>query len=812
MADLPSSARVVIIGGGAVGCSSLYHLAKAGWTDCLLIEKNELTSGSSWHAAGNCPTFSGSWSIMKLQGYSNALYKVLGEAVDYPINYHNTGAIRLAHTQDRMAEFRHACTMANRQGIGMEMITPEDMQALYPFLELHDLLGGSYDPTDGHIDPAQLTQAFAAGARKLGAKIQRFCPVTGVSRAGNEWLVETGQGTVRCEYVVNAAGYRAAEVGAYFGRTVPCVSMSHQYLITETIAELAERGDTKLPLLRDPDVSYYLRQERDALLLGPYEWQATPHWVARKDPMPEDFSFQLYPDDLNRLEYYIEEACGRVPILGTVGVKRVVNGPIPYTPDGNPLVGPMPGVPNAFEACVFSFGIVQAGGAGKVLSEWILHGETEWDMWSVDPRRYTGYVTTEYTRAKAVELYRNEYAIGYPNEERPAGRPALTTPIYETLKAKGAVFGARGGWERAAWFPRPGKDPEIHSNRLDHGESFDAVGEECRAIRDTVGIMDFPGFSRFLVQGPEAAAWLEGLIAGRLPRVGRMSLVYVATSKGRILSELTATRLSEDEILLLGAGSGEWHDRDLLARNLPDDGTVTLENRTAAWSALILTGPKSREVLETVTDLDFSNRAFPWLTAQPVTLGTAQGLALRVSYVGELGWELHFPLGQVLSVYQRLWAAGEAHGIRDFGMYAMESLRLEKCYRSWKQDLSTDWSLLEGGLDRFVKLDKTDFPGKAALLAEKQQGTKERFVPLLLAETDTEAPYLSSVWQNGEAVGLVTSCGYGHRIGRSIALATVRSDLTAEGTELEVEIYGNRKKAVVASEPLYDPENARLRV
>ncbi len=810
MADLPSTARVVIIGGGAVGCSSLYHLAKAGWTDCLLIEKNELTSGSSWHAAGNCPTFSGSWSIMKLQGYSNALFKVLGDEVDYPINYHNTGAIRLAHTEDRMAEFRHACTMARRQGVDLEMMTAEEMRDVYPFLETHDILGGSYDPTDGDIDPAQLTQAYAKGARNLGAKIQRFCPVTGVRREGDEWVVETEKGEVRCEYVVNAAGYRAAEVGAFFGRKIPSVSMSHQYLVTEAIDEIKARGATKLPLLRDPDISYYLRQEGDALLLGPYEWQATPHWISREDPMPADFSFQLYPDDLERLEYYIEDACARVPILGTVGVKRVVNGPIPYTPDGNPLVGPMPGVPNAFEACVFSFGIVQSGGSGKVLAEWIMHGETEWDMWSIDPRRFTGFATQEYTRAKAVEFYQREYAIGYPHEERAAGRPALTTPVYGTLKNKGAVFGARAGWERAAWFPRAGIDPETHSNRLDHGESFDAVGEECRAVRDAVGIMDFPGFSRFMVRGEGAADWLKTVIAGGLPKVGRVGLAYIASNEGRILSELTITRLGTDEILLLGAGTGEWHDMDLLQRYLPADSAITIENRTADWSALIVTGPKSREVIEAVADLDFNSRS-PWLSVQPVTVGMARGLALRVSYVGELGWELHFPISQVLGVYEMLWAAGEAHGIRDFGMYAMDSLRLEKCYRSWKQDLSSDWTLFEGGLDRFVKLDKDDFPGKAALQKEKQQGVKERFVPLLLEEIDTEAPYLASVWQNGAAVGLVTSCGYGHRVGKSIALATVRSDLLDEGTELEIDIYGARRKAVVTSEPIYDPENTRLR-
>lgn len=811
MAELPSSARVVIIGGGGVGCSVLYHLAKAGWSDCLLLEKNELTSGSTWHAAGNCPTHAGSWSLMKLQGYSNRLYKVLGEETGYPINYHNTGAIRLAHGPDRMAELRHICSMAQRQGLGLEMLTPAEMRDLHPFLELHDLAGGSYDPTDGDIDPAQMTQAFAAGARRLGARVQRFCPVTGVRRAGGEWLVETPQGRVRCQYLVNAAGYRAAEVGRLFGRRVPSVALSHQYLITEPVPELTARGQDKLPLLRDPDVSYYLRQERDALLLGPYEWQATPHWVGRDDPMPEDFSFQLWPDDLERLEFYIEDACRRVPLLGSVGVQRVVNGPIPYTPDGNPLLGPMPGVPDAFEACVFSFGIVQAGGAGKVLAEWVMHGETEWDMWAVDPRRFTAYATREYTRAKAVELYQREYAIGFPNEERPAGRPALTTPVYPLLEAKGAVFGARAGWERACWFPRPDRDPPAHANRLDHGDWFEAVGEECRAVRDAVGIMDFPGFSRFLVHGPGAAAWLETLIAGRLPRVGRIGLCYVATAAGRTLSEFTATRLAEDEVLLLGAGSGEWHDRDLLAARLPAGSPIRIENQTEAWSALLLAGPRSRAVLEQVCDLDLASAAFPWLSVQPITIGMARGIALRVSYLGELGWELHFPLARTLDVYQRLWAAGEAQGIRDFGLYAMDSLRIEKGYRSWKQDLSTDWSLLEAGLERFVAFSKPDFPGKAALERERQAGSRERFAALLLEETDTEAPYLASVWKEGRAVGLVTSGGYGHRIGRSIALASLDRDLALPGTRLEVEIYGGRVGAEVAALPLYDPDNLRLK-
>ncbi len=811
MADLPETARVVVIGGGAVGCSCLYHLAKQGWRDVLLLEMTELTSGSTWHAAGNCPNFSGSWSIMKMQAYSTALYARLGDEADYPMNYHVTGSIRLAHSRGRMEEFHHVRSMARYQGVELEMLGLNEIKARHPFIELHDLEGGLWDPGDGDIDPAQLTQAFAKAARNLGAKIIRSCPVTGLrQQPGGEWEVETPQGVVRCESVVNAAGYRAAEVGAMVGRQVPSVAMSHQYLVTESIAELAE-ADGKVPLLRDPDTSYYLRQERDGLLLGPYEWQATPHWIRAGDPMPADFSFQLYPDDLERLEDYIEDACARVPILGRVGVQKVINGPIPYTPDGNPLIGPAPGLRNFYEACVFSFGIVQAGGAGKVLAEWVTEGETEWDMWSVDPRRFTDYATPEYVRAKAVELYQNEYAIGFPNEERPAGRPAKTSPVYGRLEAKGAVFGARGGWERAVWFPRPGKDEAENELSFHHTNWFEAVAEECRAVQDNVGILDLPGFARFEISGEGAGAWLESLITGALPKPGRISLAYFCTPRGRTLTEMTVTNFGGDHFWLVTAAAAEWHDCDWLVKHLPEDGSVTLVNVTSRWGTLILAGPKARDLLSQVTDSDLSSEAFPWLTHQPITIAMARGVAIRVNYVGELGWELHMPNESLLATYDLLWQAGQAHGIRDFGLYAMESLRLEKCYRAWKMDLSTDYTPLIGSLDRFLRLNKPDFIGREALIKEREAGSPERCVPLLVEANSADAPYLATVWQGEERVGLVTSGGYGHRIQKSIALAHIRTDLAEEGAELEVEIFGERRKAVVAREPLYDPGNERLK-
>jgi dimethylglycine dehydrogenase len=812
MATLPSTSRVVIIGGGIVGASVLYHLAKAGWTDSLLLEKNELTSGSTWHAAGNCPNFSGSWSIMKMQSYSTELYRRLGDEVDYPMNYHVTGAIRLAHSKERMQEFEHSVSMARHQGIDFKMMSSDDMKKVYPFLETHDLEGGCWDPLDGDIDPAQLTQALAKGARNMGAKIVRFCPVNGVRRENDEWVIETGQGEVRCEFVVNAAGYRAAEIGRMFGRDIPCVSLAHQFLITDEIEELAGR-DTQLPLLRDPDSSYYLRQEKNGLLLGPYETGCKAHWLTSDDPMPDDFSFQLFPDDLDRIEWHIEDACKRVPILGSVGLTNVVNGPIPYAPDGNPLLGPMPGVPNAFEACGFTFGIVQGGGAGKILAEWITEDQTEWDMWSVDPRRYTGFVDQDYAVKKAIEIYSNEYAMHFPHYEWPAARCKRLSPLYETLKGKGAQFTAAAGWERAAWFARPGDETslEAHETYKRKGPWFEAMREECLAVRDAAGILDLPGFSRFNISGPGCVDWLRTLVTGAIPGPGRIGLAYFATPQGRILSEMTLTRTGEESLQLLGGAGAEWHDFEWLNRHLPQGSDIKIENVSGQMGTLVLAGPKSRDILGAVFDNDLSNEAFPWLTHQAAEVAGVSCTAIRVSYVGELGWELHMPMDGLPAVYQALWTGGKDHGLRDFGMYAMNSLRLEKCYRAWKSDLSTDYSVLTGGLDRFVNLDKPDFIGKDALLKEKQAGLTERFTPLLVEAGEEDAPYLSTVWHGDERVGLVTSGGYGCRLEKSIALATIRVDLVKEGTQLEVDIFGVRHKAIITSEPLYDPDNDRIR-
>jgi dimethylglycine dehydrogenase len=452
---------------------------------------------------------------------------------------------------------------------------------------------------------------------------------------------------------------------------------------------------------------------------------------------------------------------------------------------------------------------VQGGGAGKALAEWVMEGETEWDLWSVDPRRFTGHVTKSYTTAKALELYRHEYAIGFPFEERPAGRPAKTSPLYERLRDKGAMFGARNGWERATWFSRnAGEARDELTFHRPHW--FAAVAEECRAVAERVAVLDLPGFSKFEVTGPGAAAWLDGLIAGVLPGIGRVALSYACTSKGGLLTEITVTRLAADRFWLIGSAAAEWHDKDWLMHHLPSDGSVRLANVTADFGTLVVAGPHSRAVMAAVSAADFSTPAFPWRTARTIELGPAQALALRISYVGELGWELHLPVQHMRDVYGRVWRAGEAEGIRDIGIYAVDSLRLEKCYRAWKQDLEIGYSPLSASLDRFVRLDKPDFIGRPALLRERERGPAHRLVPLLV-EGDVDAPYCSTVFHGGERVGIVTSAGFGHRIQRSIALAYIRSDVATEGQRVDIEVLGNRVAATVAREPLYDPENRRLR-
>jgi dimethylglycine dehydrogenase len=748
---------------------------------------------------------------MNMQRYSAELYRGLGAAVEYPMNYHVTGSLRLAHTPERMDEFSRVVGMGRYQGMDLELLEPRAIKARYPFLEIHGLEGALYDPYDGDIDPAQLTQALAKGARALGARVERFCPVVSVRREADDWVIVTEKGEVRCEFVVNAAGYYAAEVGRMFGREVPMMVMSHQYMLFDTVPEVAAytaKTGAKLPLLRDVDSSYYLRQEKGGFNLGPYERNCRAHWVSEGDPFPADFSFQLFPDDLERLEWYIEDAMARVPLLAEAPLTKVINGPIPYTPDGNPLIGPMPGVPNAFEACVFTFGICQAGGAGKVLAEWVTKGATEWDMWSCDPRRFTGFEDRNYCIAKGMEVYGHEYAMHFPHYPWPAGRGQKRSAVQDRVAALGAQFGATNGWERANWYARAGDDvtPEGAQTWKREGAWFGAVRAECEAVRDAAGILDLPGFSRFRVTGPAVIDWLGAQITGRVPKVGRLGLAYFADDLGRIVTEMSVARVAQDEVMLITAASAQVHDREWLLSTLPEG--VKLIDETDRWSCQILTGPRSRDVLAAVCEADLG---LPWLSWQRTQIAGADVVLMRVSFAGELGWEIHSGVADTAAVWDVVMAAGQDHGLRPFGMFALNSLRIEKGYRAWKGDLSTDYTVLQGGLERFVDWGH-DFRGKAAMMAEQQAGVAKRFVALKVAAGAYDPPYMSTIWHHGVVVGETTSGYYGHRVGACIALGMLRADLCAAGAEVEVEIFGTRHRAVVqADAAMWDAKNERIR-
>ncbi len=815
MSELPKSARIVIIGGGVVGVSCLYHLAKAGCRELLLLEKNELTAGSTWHAAGNVPTFSSSWAIMNMQRYSTELYRGLSKAVDYPMNYHVTGSVRLAHSKERMQEFQRAKGMGIYQGMDLEVIDLMELKEKYPFIEIHDLEGALFDPNDGDIDPAQLTQALAKGSRDMNASIVRFCSATGIGRSKDKWIVKTDKGSIECEIVVNAAGYYAKRVGDWFlpygGRSVPMAVMSHQYLLTEEIPELVEREretSQKLPLLRDVDSSYYLRQEKNGLNLGPYERNCKVHWKDEDDTVPDDFSFQLYPDDLDRLEWYVDDAIKRVPILGRAGISKVINGPIPYTPDGNPLIGPSPGLKNVFEACVFTFGIAQGGGAGKVLAEWITEGSTEWDMWSCDPRRFTDFADKDYCEAKAAEVYGHEYAIHFPFHSWPAGRNKKLSPVHNKIIENGGQMGAYNGWERANWFAKPGDDTSETSTQTwkREGPWFRRVKEECLAVHSNVGVLDLPGFARYQVSGEGAGDWLLSQIVGSLPEVSRMNLGYFSDERGRVLTEMSILQLEKDRFMLITAGAAQWHDLEVLNKGKNEGSTINVIDQTDEWFCLIVTGPESRKLLGKICKADLE---MPWLSLQWSQILERDVLLARVSYAGELGWEIHVRRKDLPKVYELVILQGAT----PFGMFALDSLRVEKGYRAWKGDLSTDYTLLESGLDRFIKFDKKPvFPGKSSILKEKQRGVSKKFVTMIVEGNDCDAPYMSTIICDDKIVGEVTSGAYGHRVGASIALGMVAVDFAKPHQQVFIDIFGQLYKAVIqAPGPLWDPKNLALK-
>jgi dimethylglycine dehydrogenase len=810
---MKTHARVVIVGGGIVGVSIAYHLTKLGWNDVALVERNVLTAGSTWHAAGLLPLFNMSYTVGQLHKYSVDLYQSLEAETGQAVGFHKTGNLRLATNKERMDEYLRYCATANTIGVPFRIIGVKEVEELWPLCNTKGIVGALFHPDDGHIAPVDATMALAKGARARGAELNQNTRCVGFERLpSGEWLVKTDKGEITCEHVVTATGSWARQITGMVGLDIPVIPVEHQFLVTEPCPELVERKEKGLPemaVLRESDQSYYLREERQGLILGPYE-KGAPAWAV--DGVPEEFGQELLPPDIDRLQPHIEAAINRVPMLGRVGIKDCVNGPIPYTPDGSPLIGPAPGLKNFWLAEGFSFGITAAGGAGKLLSEWMVHGEPAVDPWDVDPRRFGAYANKRYTKVKNEECYEHVFILHYPLEERPGARPAKTSPVYDRQKALGAVFGQKFGWERANWFAPPGVEPnDVYSFR--RANFFEPVREEVKAVRERVGLLDLTGFSKFEVTGPGAEAYLDRLVANKLPKkVGRIQLCHALNERGGILSEFTITRMGPQAFYVISAAAAEAHDHDLLWRALPEDGSVTLRDVTLDRGVLVITGPKARDVLRKVTDADLSNNAFPWLSGQQITVGVAPCLALRVNFVGELGWELHHPLAYQLGIWEALMEAGAEFGIRPYGIRAMDSLRIEKSYRYWRSDLTTEYTVLEAGMDRFVHVDKGDFIGRDALVRQKAEGLPRRFATLALdGEADSDPWGNEPLYLDGRMVGRTTSGAYAYTLGKSMALAYVRPDLAAPGTRLEIEMLGERYPVTVVEESPYDPKNDRLR-
>jgi len=831
-------ARAVVIGGGVVGVSTLYHLAKKGWADSVLIERKELTSGSTWHAAGLLPLFNLSYSVGQIHKYSVALYQTLEQETGLDPGLRQVSNIRLARTRDRMDEYNYYAGVAETIGVKVKFLTPDEVKTIWPLCDVEGIIGAIQHPEDGYIQPADLTQALARGARDRGAEINRHTTVTAIARLPNgEWKVSTDKGEVVCEHVVSATGNFARQIGRMVGINVPVIPVEHQYIVTEAHPEIVKRKAQGLPemgVLRESDSAWYMREEAGGLLLGPYEKGAPACYV---DGPSSDSEYELFPEDLDRLAPHIETAIARVPAFGEVGVKKVYNGAIAYTPDGSPIVGPAPGVRNFWLNEGHSFGVTAAGGAGWQLAEWIVGGEPTIDMLGVDPRRFGPYADAGYLVEKNEEAYAKVFTVHYPDEEREAARPLRQTPCYGRMKDLGAVFGSVYGWERPNWFAPQGyalseaelNKPEVLLNEnhpvVAAGEQprekwsfrrsnyFRFVGEECRNVHENVGLMDMSAFAKCEISGPGAESWLNSILTNRAPTaIGRVTLSYLLTERGGVRAEFTLTRIGPERFYLISAGALETHDFDVLEKLLPADNSVRLDKMTTQRGVLVLAGPRSREVLAKVTDIDVSNKAFPWLTARRLSIKVAGVIAMRVNFVGELGYEFHHPIEMQNAIFDALMEAGAPFGIKPFGIRAMDSLRLEKSYKLVGRELSIEYAAFESDLQRFVDLDKGPFLGRDALVAWKSNGFENKLVTLeVQAVTDADARGSEPVMKNGAMIGRTTSGGYGWRVGKSLAIAMMKPEFANVGDEVDVRILGETRRAIVIPDSPYDAKNAALR-
>ena len=802
-----SHARVVVIGGGIAGASVFYHLAiDHGWTDIALVERDELTSGSTWHAAAQVTQFGANQTAIALKRHSIQLYKKLADDVDFPFAYHITGGMRLANTAAQVDTYEHMVGMANGMGANMEFIDPAEIARRHPLINPKGLLGAWWDPLDGDIDPAGITFAMVRKAREAGAKVYRFNAVENITRKANgEFIVHTIKGDITCEKVVNASGYRVNEVGNMLGVQHPVTSMEHMYFLTEPMAEL-EALDFRVPIIRDPRDDFYCRQEKKGLLVGVYEQGCKTFGM---DGISPDFTKSLCVDDLDRCLDNMEGIFECLPALQNVGIHTIINGPITYTIDGAPLIGPVPGLKNAYCAIGLRAGIGESGGHGKILAEIIVSGQSEWDSWYTDPRRFTQYANTEHTCLKAIEDDQNEFHYHMPHEQRPAARLARTTPLYSVLDQEGAVWGTVNGWERVLMFKPMADFEETATYRFN--ESHAIVALEIAALQKDVGVMEVSGFNRYELKGEGVEEWLDHLACGGIPKeVGQVRLCYLLNRNGRMLCEATLAKLADNHFWYGSAAAAEWHDRDYLWASMP--ATVSLTEMASSHTILVLAGPKSGDLLQSLSPrCDWSAQAFGWMQVRCMSIGHAQVQAMSVSFSGELAYELHVPNEQLVLVWQLLQSAGETFNLSRFGLYAAESMRLEKGYLHWKADIIDEFNPMEAGLDRFVQLNKPDFVGKPALIKALSKGGSKKLVTLDVACETAPAHAGDPVFYQGKQVGTVTSGGYGHRVEKNLAYAYVDAELAKASQLLTVRIIGIDQAAKVINRCLYDPQNLKPR-
>ena len=806
---MKSHARVVIVGGGVMGVGLLYHLALEGWSDIALIEKGELTSGSTWHAAGQCPHFNGSLNMTRVHVYGTELYPKLETLTGQAVSWHGCGGLRLATSNDEVDWFKYVYGISRLAGYDCEIIGPSEIRQYHPFLKTFSVKAAFRTLHDGHVAPADITNAMAAGARQLGAEIHRRTRVTDIKRMANgEWRVVTDKGEIICEHVVNAAGSYCDAVGAWTGHNVPIANMLHHYVITEPLKELIDLAP-ELPVVRDPYAHAYIREETNGILVGPYE-TATAHVCWDGAPPAWDFENELVAPELDRLMPWLERATERLPLFGQTGIKSIVSGAITHTPDGVYLSGPGPGPKNYWMHCGASIGICQGGGAGKYLAQWMVHGQAEINMREFDPRRFGNWASKDYTAEVAVADYHHMYYCYRPAEQHEVGRGLRKSLLYDRLKAEGARFSQIFGWERARWYDTTGEGEEFSFRRANWWEP---VREEALAVRERVGLMDLSTFAKFDVRGKDAHSFLDRICANRIPaKDGGIALGHLLNANGFIESEITVTRLGPEHFYVLSAAAAQLHDFDQLNWCKREGEHVAIADVTDDYGVLVLAGPKARDVLSPCTKTDLSNGKFSWLTGREVAVAGVQGVRLlRVNYVGELGWELHVPMADMPKVFDALMAAGKPHGVRLFGTYAMNSLRMEKAYRGWGSELTTEVDMFEASMERFIRLNKEDFIGKAASLSRRQHGPRMKLVYMEVDNTDSDCVGNEPVYLNGTAVGVTTSGGYGHAVNKSLAFAYVPPQLTAPGTEFEVLVYNERRAARLIPEPVWDKDNARPR-